>query len=851
MHQMRTLAWRQSAVIGVLAGAVLLVQGFLFFSLKGVAESQNGQQEHRDFEAAIQHLVLLTVNAEATARAYSITGDEITRQEYAQLRRKAETELDAVSALRLHFQDDRVSKLGALIRRRFDLLDEGIRLRDEQGPDALAGFIRALPPLTADITLLGEEITADSAADAEADARAADRRALYAGIAALVSTIASFGFLAWVAVLNVRSASRARSAEADLRRRFAAFSEAMPAAAFSITADHTVVDWNAAASEKFGVEPGAAIGARLTGIVPAEPAARIIAAAGRALATAQPVDLDLVLDRGAAPPLELQGAVFPILGGEEPRIGAVLRDQTALLQAQRAEAAARHTMSLVVESSVEAVVTVDRGGRILQFNPAAESSFKIPAAEAIGRDLIDFIADDHRHALLAALGTTNQGDGAAEGTGPIRLRVRPSDGNEFPVEVHVARLAGAGEAAAVVTLRDLTEQEEWERAVTEARLQAEAANLAKSQFLSRMSHELRTPMNVILGFSQILQLDDTASDDQKESVGHILKAGKHLLSLIDEVLDISRIESGDVSFSLEPVVLADLVAECVDLLRPLAASNEVRFQTNAQSCGHTVMADKQRLKQVILNLLSNAIKYNVPQGMVDLTCDHPGNGMVRLRVRDTGFGMTETQLAKLFQPFERLGAERSSVPGTGLGLALSKGLVEAMSGRIGVSSEPGVGSTFWVDLPEVIVPAAAPPAAADAPVITRLRRRSRATVLYIEDNLENLRVIERILPLFGDIQLIPAMQGRIGVDLAQQVAPDLILLDLNLPDLPGTEVLRLLRRDPRTRDVPVAIITADASAHQQQRLFEAGASAYLTKPIDVPVFLATLARFLDEPDAGD
>ncbi|MCU1502605.1 MAG: sensor protein [Ilumatobacteraceae bacterium] len=375
-----------------------------------------------------------------------------------------------------------------------------------------------------------------------------------------------------------------------------------------------------------------------------------------------------------------------------------------------------------------------------------------------------------------------------------------------------------------------------------ARTAADSANKAKSQFLSRMSHELRTPLNAVLGFAQLLELDDLPPEGL-DSVQHIVKGGNHLLNLINEVLDISRIESGDITLSPEAVLTADVVAETVDLMRPLAAARSIHFMADRGStCHEYVFADRQRLKQILLNLISNAVKYNRIGGSVSITCEPVSATRLRIMVSDTGPGISNDNIHLLFVPFERLGANMSDIEGTGIGLALSLRLAEAMGGSLAVRSTVGEGSTFWVELPLVEGPVERyerlsshdptfPPTPEEAP---------HQTVLYIEDNLANITLVQRILGRRPDIELLPAMQGRLGIELAQQHQPDLILMDLHLPDIAGDEVLQLLRDDPATNSIPVIVISADATAGQVQRLQAAGAIAYLTKPFNVRELLVTI-----------
>ena len=350
-----------------------------------------------------------------------------------------------------------------------------------------------------------------------------------------------------------------------------------------------------------------------------------------------------------------------------------------------------------------------------------------------------------------------------------------------------------------------------------------------------MSHELRTPLNAILGFAQLLEMDNLAPH-QRENVAPILAGGHHLLELINKVLDISHIESGRIQLSPEAVPVETVLRETLDLIRPLAADTNVQVLGQYSQERH-VKADHQRLKQVLLNLLSNAVKYNRRGGTVTVSYADAGNGRLRISVSDAGPGISPEMRERLFVPFDRLGAERQGIEGTGLGLVLSRRLVEAMGGTLGVDSTVGQGSTFWVDLALVEAPAGQPGREHEVTVPRQERWEPAATVLYVEDNLSNFTLIERVLVAHRNVKLLPAMQGRIGLDLAREHHPDLILLDLHLPDIHGAEVLGRLRAEPETREIPVIVISADASQGQIERLRAAGAREYLTKPLDIVRFL--------------
>jgi CheY-like chemotaxis protein len=323
--------------------------------------------------------------------------------------------------------------------------------------------------------------------------------------------------------------------------------------------------------------------------------------------------------------------------------------------------------------------------------------------------------------------------------------------------------------------------------------------------------------------------------------------------LIDEVLDIARIETGRLAMSPEPVSVREAMQEALDLVGPIAATRNVRLNGDGKStCHRHVRADRQRLKQVFLNLLSNAVKYNHDGGTVALSCEETTKGRLRVMVTDTGSGISPDKIGRLFTPFDRLGAEQTGIEGSGLGLSLSKGLVEAMGGTLGVESVPGQGSTFWVELPIVESPVERVERTGEhVPAFADFEPSCKAQiVLYIEDNLSNVKLIQHLLSHRPEVRLIPAMQGRLGLQLAREHHPDLILLDVQLPDIPGQEVLRRLREMVETRDIPVVVISADATPHQIERLLAAGAWRYLTKPLDVRKFLAVLDEVLEERQAG-
>jgi PAS domain S-box-containing protein len=505
----------------------------------------------------------------------------------------------------------------------------------------------------------------------------------------------------------------------------------------------------------------------------------------------------------------------------------------------------------LIENASDLITIVDADGTISYESAAITRLFGYGQDELIGRNAFELMHPDDAAAVVREFGELVATPGVARS---VEFRFRAKDGTWRVLE-SVGRTVNPESAAdgVVVNSRDIAERRAAQEALEKAMADAERANRAKSEFLSRMSHELRTPMNSILGFAQLLARRAT-DDDQARSIDHILKAGRHLLNLINEVLDISRIEAKREHLSLEPVRIDGAVHEAITLIRPMAAQYDCVVEDPDPLPDGYVMADRQRLAQVLLNLLSNAVKYNRPGGRVRVTVkpiagetDAAVPSAWRIDVHDTGPGIPANRMNELFVPFSRLGADHSDVEGTGLGLALSQRLVEAMGGSLEARSVVGEGSTFSARLDGAASPLDRPATRAAIESPRRAPASARpATLLYIEDNLANLTLVETILDGRPDITLVPALQGRLGVDLARQHNPDLILLDLHLPDIPGDEVLARLRDDRATRRIPVVVISADATPRRIARLRQEGVFAYLTKPLDVDEFLDTVDAVLEQ-----
>lgn len=384
------------------------------------------------------------------------------------------------------------------------------------------------------------------------------------------------------------------------------------------------------------------------------------------------------------------------------------------------------------------------------------------------------------------------------------------------------------------------------QAASLAQQEAERANKAKSDFLSRMSHELRTPLNAILGFAQLLDTEALGKHD-RQGVEQIIKAGNHLLGLINEVLDVARIEAGRLDLSLEPIEISKEVQQIVDLMQPLAAQRKVSLVIGEDSCkGLYIGADQQRLKQVLLNLISNATKYNQLGGQVTVHT-HVRDRFIRISVSDTGLGIPQEKLGLLFNPFERLGTENSRIEGSGIGLALSKRLVEAMEGRIGVESIEGKGSTFWFELPQAELSSQKHQVSAQLEVIEPAKTvtlQGEYKILHIEEGLSNLKLIQMILSKKPGIKLLNAAQGSLGLELATEHQPHLILLDWHLPDMDVTSVIKKLRSHPTTAKTPIIVLSTDASSIQADQVVQAGANDYLIKPLDIKLFSLVLEEYL-------
>jgi len=542
------------------------------------------------------------------------------------------------------------------------------------------------------------------------------------------------------------------------------------------------------------------------------------------------------------------GVIGYLLIGTDNTARKQVEAEQALLD-QRLRDQQFYTRSLI-ESNIDALMTTDPRGIISDVNQQMEVLTGCTRDELIGAPFKSFFTDPQR-AQAAIARVLHEGK-----VTNYELTALARDGHETVVSYNATTfhdrertLQGVFAAA-----RDVTERKQIERTLQDnnveletARAAAEKANLAKSEFLSSMSHELRTPLNAVLGFAQLMASDVPApSRAQQQSIEQILQAGWYLLRLINEILDLALIESGRLTISAESVSLAELLQDCQAMIELLAQRHAIRMQFPGVAAALHVHADRTRVKQVIVNLLSNAIKYNRPGGSVAVACAASADeSRIRVSVADTGAGLTPAQIAQLFQPFNRLGKESTAEEGTGIGLVVTRRLVELMGGTIGVDSTVGQGSVFWFELPATGAPvllndaAATPDGNPDAARLA-LAGTPRSTLLYVEDNPANLALIERLVARRGDLQMVTAIDGPMGIALAQSHLPDLVLMDINLPGLSGFEALKALQDDPTTAHIPVLALSANAMPRDVEKGLAAGFFRYLTKPIKVDEFMGAL-----------
>jgi len=522
--------------------------------------------------------------------------------------------------------------------------------------------------------------------------------------------------------------------------------------------------------------------------------------------------------------------------------------------------------SAILNSPNFSIIATDEKGIIQLFNVGAERMLGYPAAEVINKINPSDIHDPQEvmaraEALSLELGTTIMPGFEALAFKASRgiddtydLTYICKDGSRFPAIVSITALRDDyGQIIGYLLIgADNSVRAQVKGELNRAKAAAEKANLAKSEFLSSMSHELRSPLNAILGFAQLMESDATPPTlSQKQSIKQILKAGWYLLDLINEVLDLALIESGKLSLSNESISLAEVMLDCQAMIEPQAQKRDIQMTFPTFEIPFFVYADWTRVKQVLINLLSNAIKYNRVGGSVTVDCVVKSQECIRISIKDTGVGLKPENIKQLFQTFNRLGQEDSTEEGTGIGLVVSKRLVELMGGEIGVESTVGQGSVFWIELPLSIEPestSSEETLAAFIPTALEDGQQMRS-LLYVEDNPANLLLVESLIARRGDMQLLSASEARLGIVLARSRQPEVILMDINLPGgISGIKALKFLQEDPLTRHIPVIAISANAMPRDIKKGLEKGFFSYLTKPIKVDEFFEALDDALEFAD---
>ncbi len=533
---------------------------------------------------------------------------------------------------------------------------------------------------------------------------------------------------------------------------------------------------------------------------------------------------------------------------------AIGSDITERSRVQHALRESEHRLRLQNEHAPEAIVVFDPTlGRFIDVNHNAVELFGLSRERLLQSNPIDISPPSQPDGSTSIEAMHKHIDEAlAGGSLVFEWMCRHADGQDIPCEVRLVALPAAGHQLLRASVTNITERKVIEQALRDgnaelerrvagrtadlvrARDDAQHANMAKSNFLSRMSHELRTPMNAILGFAQVLEMRHLDPKD-REYVEQIHRAGDHLLELINDLLDLSGIEAGRLAVAIEPVVLGPILEQAVQMVRGRTAAQGIHIEV-PEPDGDVVLADPTRLRQILVNLLSNAVKYNRPQGSVTLTFEPREASQIRISVIDTGPGIAADKMSRIFTPFDRLGAERSTINGTGIGLALSLHLATLMGGELGVTSIEGEGSTFFLDLP---VGQKREPNSAESPAFADTTQRP-VQVLYVEDNPANLKVVAAMLSMRPNTRIVAATRGEEGLDLARNIRPDAILLDIHLPGMDGFEVLAALKTDEATRNIPVIAISADAMPAEIARGLKAGFTHYLTKPIALTDLVAAL-----------
>ncbi len=605
-----------------------------------------------------------------------------------------------------------------------------------------------------------------------------------------------------------------------------------------------ITDWNARAESIFGSTKTEMLGKNIVDVnVPEKHRAYHRQRLARFVGT----NVDQTSPRFEMEMQRRNGEVFASEGTITARSAGNVRYFNAFISDITKRKAAESRLALfrrVFDATNQCIVITDGRGRFVYLNQALTQLLGYSRTELLGQEfsilLEKSVAEQYSRSIIESV---TKGDGW-DGEIPMTRK----DGSHFIAFSRIGFVVNEQNKIQYVfnIFIDFSEELARRTELAKAKDAAESANKAKSEFLASMSHELRTPMNAILGFAQILEYDDELNSDQKDSVAEILKGGRHLLELITEVLDLAKIESGRVHLSIEPVDVAQLVEECQQLMQPLAIVRNIKLSIDVPD-QTAVAADRTRLKQVLLNLLSNAIKYNRDNGKIHVSVSNRTNSdFLRINITDTGRGIDAANIDLLFQAFNRLGAENSAIEGSGIGLTITRQLMQLMAGTVGVDSVVGTGSTFWLELPFAQFETHD-----KVPEQNQLQAQlvfgKKQRILCIDDNRVNLKLISQMLNRRDNLEVLTAPSPQLGIELALAQSPDLILLDINMPDMDGYQVLEILKSDPQLKSVPVFAVSANAMPRDIERGLAAGFTQYLVKPLDVYVLLKIVDDTLTRP----